>query len=148
MGNLGLGMEMECLSKLTKKQRIAFIQTFLYLAHADGKLSKTEKDFIINLAEAYGLSEKDRDEVLSVKDEATILKNAKSIKDKRAAMELIKELCVLAYADEGLTDKELLFIGKIGKATGVKPEKIEQISKWVIDRIIWLEEGKLIFGYA
>ena len=24
-------------------------------------------------------------------------------------------------------------------------EKIEQISQWVIDRIIWLEEGKIIF---
>ena len=26
-----------------------------------------------------------------------------------------------------------------------KLEKIQQISQWVIDRIIWLEEGKIIF---
>jgi hypothetical protein len=28
---------------------------------------------------------------------------------------------------------------------GVELEKIQQISQWVIDRIIWLEEGKIIF---
>ena len=30
----------------------------------------------------------------------------------------------------------------------VELEKIEQISQWVIDRVIWLEEAKLIFEEA
>ncbi len=57
-------------------------------------------------------------------------------------------MCVLAHADETLTDDETLFIGKVGQAMGVSLDKIEQISSWVIDRIIWLQEGKLIFEDA
>lgn len=28
---------------------------------------------------------------------------------------------------------------------GIDLDKIEQISNWVIDRLIWLEEAKIIF---
>ncbi len=60
-------------------------------------------------------------------------------------MELIKELCVLAHADDVLTDEETLFIGRVGQAMGVELDKIEQISNWVIDKIILAEEAKIIF---
>ena len=61
---------------------------------------------------------------------------------------LIKEMCILAHADNELTDDEVLLIGRVGQAMGVELEKIEQISRWVIDRVIWLEEAKLIFEEA
>ena len=38
-----------------------------------------------------------------------------------------------------------LIIGKIGLAMGVELSKIEQISNWIIDHIIWLEQAKVIF---
>ena len=62
-----------------------------------------------------------------------------------AALELIKEMCVLAHADDELSDQETLLIGRVGQAMGVELEKIEQISNWIIDRIIWLEQAKIIF---
>ena len=58
---------------------------------------------------------------------------------------MIKEACLLANSDGDLSEKEIVFIGKIGQTMGVELEKIEQISQWVVDRIIWLEEGKIIF---
>lgn len=54
-------------------------------------------------------------------------------------------MCLLANADSDLSDNETLLIGRVGQAMGVELEKIQQISQWVIDRIIWLEEGKIIF---
>ena len=62
-----------------------------------------------------------------------------------AALELIKEMCVLAHADDELSDEETALIGKVGMAMGIDLDKIEQISNWVIDRLIWLEEAKIIF---
>ena len=44
-----------------------------------------------------------------------------------------------------LTDREMLLIGRVGLAMGLELEKIEQISRWVVDRIVWIEEGKIIF---
>ena len=54
-------------------------------------------------------------------------------------------MCLLANDDSDLSDNETLLIGRVGQAMGVELEKIQQISQWVIDRIIWLEEGKIIF---
>ena len=48
-------------------------------------------------------------------------------------------------ADDELSDQETLLIGRVGQAMGVELEKIEQISNWIIDRIIWLEQAKIIF---
>ena len=76
---------------------------------------------------------------------AEIINAVKTIDNRRAALELIKEMCVLAHADDELSDQETLLIGRVGQAMGVELEKIEQISNWIIDRIIWLEQAKIIF---
>ena len=60
----------------------------------------------------------------------------------------MKEMCMLANADKDLSETETMLIGRIGQAMGVELDKIQQISQWVIDRIIWLEEGKIIFEKA
>ena len=54
-------------------------------------------------------------------------------------------MCVRAHADDELSDEETALIGKVGMAMGIDLDKIEQISNWVIDRLIWLEEAKIIF---
>ena len=58
---------------------------------------------------------------------------------------MIREMCILSHVDNYLSDSETLFIGQVGLALGIELEKIEQISNWIIDRIIWLEQAKLIF---
>lgn len=135
----------ECVENLTKEQKIAFVQAFVRLASADGNFDDDEKAYIADLAKSYGLTEKDKDSVLKVKNDKELLKSVAKIKDRRAALELIKELCILAHADDSLSKEETVLIGEIGQAMGVELEKIEQISNWVIDRFIWLEEEKIIF---
>jgi hypothetical protein len=66
------------------------------------------------------------------------------IDNRAAALQLIKDLCFLGHADDNLSPEEVLFIGHAGLSMGIEIEKIEQISDWVVDRIIWQERGKLI----
>ena len=68
-----------------------------------------------------------------------------SIKDRRLAMDLIKEMCMLANFDGDMSEEEIFLIGKAGEAMGLDLEKIQDISQWVIDRIILQERGKIIF---
>ena len=77
--------------------------------------------------------------------EESLLADLKKISPRRVALELIKEMCFLAHSDDVLSDRETLFIGNSGQAMGIELDKIEQISNWVIDRIIWLEQARLIF---
>lgn len=148
MSNLGMEMNMNILSKLNDNQRIAFMKALASLANADGKLDKEEVEFIKDVAVIYGVPENRVEEILQVSNVDDVVNAVKIIDNRRAALELIKEMCILAHADDELTDDEVLLIGRVGQAMGVELEKIEQISQWVIDRVIWLEEAKLIFEEA
>lgn len=145
MTDLQLEMDMNCVEKLNEDQKIAFLKAFSRLATADGKFDADEKAFIKNVGVTFGISPKRVNEILKIDNDDEILEEVKKIDNRRAALELIKEMCVLAHADDELSDEETAFIGKVGMAMGVDLDKIEQISNWVIDRLIWLEEAKLIF---
>lgn len=134
--------DMEVLSKLTEDQKVAFMKAFSRLAGADGHLDEDELAFIRSMARVYGISDKRVDEILKIDSDEEVVNAVKVIDNRRAALELIKEMCVLAHADDELSDQETLLIGRVGQAMGVELEKIEQISNWIIDRIIWLEQAK------
>ena len=148
MTTLGMEHDMTCLTKLNEEQRVAFMKALARLANADGVLDEEEKKFIEQVALIYGVPAKRIEDILKIDNDEEIINAVKIIDNRRAALELIKEMCVLAHADSELSDSETLLIGKIGLAMGVELEKIEQISQWVIDRVIWLEEAKLIFEEA
>ena len=137
--------DMEVLSKLTEDQKVAFMKAFSRLAGADGHLDEDELAFIRSMARIYGISDKRVDEILKIDSDEEVVNAVKVIDNRRAALELIKEMCVLAHADDELSDQETLLIGRVGQAMGVELEKIEQISNWIIDRIIWLEQAKINF---
>ncbi len=142
---LKLEQNMDYLTKLNEEQRIVFIRVLARLASADGQLDDNEKDFICQVAKIYKIPENRISEVLNVVSDDDIIENAEIIKNRTVALELIKEMCILAHSDNNLSEEEILFIGRIGQAMGIELEKIEQISQWIIARIIWEEEGRLIF---
>lgn len=136
---------LEEMLKMDEDKRVAYLKAFTRLACADGSFDESEKLFIKNLAKNYQISEKRVDEILNCGTDEEIIEAVKAIDNRRVALGLIRELCTLAHADDILTDKETLFIGRVGQAMGVELDKIEQISNWVIDKIILAEEAKIIF---
>ena len=120
--------DMEVLSKLTEDQKVAFMKAFSRLAGADGHLDEDELAFIRSMARIYGISDKRVDEILKIDSDEEVVNAVKVIDNRRAALELIKEMCVLAHADDELSDQETLLIGRVGQAMGVELEKIEQKS--------------------
>ena len=145
MAEFEMEQNMEVLSKLNENQKVAFMKAFSRLAAADGRLDEDELAFIRKIAKIYGISDKRVDEILKIDNDDEVVEAVKIIDNRRAALELIKEMCILAHADDELSDEETLLIGRVGQAMGIELEKIEQISNWVIDRIIWLEQAKIIF---
>lgn len=131
------------LDKATAKEKNVFFRVLIHLSASDGHTDETEVNFVKKAAQIHGV--KDIDNLLVESNEDDILKEVKIIKNRHLALELIKEMCMLSHVDNLLSDEETLFIGKVGIALGIEMEKIEQISNWVIDRIIWLEQAKYIF---
>lgn len=131
------------LNNASTKEKKAFFQVLLCLANVDGHTDEDEFNYVIQAAQRHGI--KNLDDLTSFADAKEVLKNVKVIKDRALALELIKEMCTLSHLDNILSDEETLFIGQVGLALGIEMDKIEQISNWVIDRIIWLEQAKIIF---
>ncbi len=136
---------MMIVSQLREDQKLAFIKAFAKLAARDGKIDDDEREFIKGMALTYGVPAARIDEIWEQGDDAELLAELKEIKNRKAALMLIKEMCILANADEDLSDNEVLFIGQVGEAMGVEMSKIQEISNWVLERLIWLEKGRLIF---
>ncbi|MBO7097554.1 MAG: TerB family tellurite resistance protein, partial [Alphaproteobacteria bacterium] len=75
----------------------------------------------------------------------SLLEELECILRRRWKLELIKELFRLAHADDDLDQEELSFIDEVGDKMGIEKEKTEQISNWVVDFMVWKEQGKIIF---
>ena len=123
------------LDEAKPEEKQAFFEALLALASADGGCDSDELEFIIeNISQ-----------ILEGQDLEKVLADVAKIKNRHLALELIREMCMLSHVDNVLSDNETLIIGKIGLAMNVELEKIEQISNWIIDHIIWLEQAKIIF---
>lgn len=132
-------------STISDEQKLIFLRVLAHLSGVDGSFDDVEKQYIENIASNNGISADIVDEAIAHDSEEQILEDVKKITQRRVALDLIKEMCFLAHTDDELSDEETLFIGKCGLAMGIELEKIEQISNWVIDRIVWLEQAKIIF---
>lgn len=132
----------EYIKKLTKKERSGFISILCTLANIDNKISTDELLFIQETAEQIGLEVKPS---FFSCNEASCTKIASSITNRRLALETLKYMLALAYTDNNFSDTEAHFIQKMTKALKIEPQKVKDMSSWIIDRIIWLEEGHIIF---
>lgn len=136
---------MEILATLDETQRLTFIKILAKLTAVDGHIDEIEKDFVSDLAIRYGIPSSRMAEIWQETRVDELAKEAEKINNRRAALLLVKEMCMLAHADDELSDEEVFLIGRIGEAMGVSPQKVQDISNWVIERLIWLERGRLIF---
>ena len=145
MSNFNMENQTNYITSLSEDEKIIFLQALTALARSDDELEDEEKSFVKDLAIAFGITKDKAEIILQNLSDEELLQRASKIKNRQAALQLIKECCLLANSDGDLSEREIVLIGKLGQAMGVELEKIEQISQWVIDRIIWLEQGKLIF---
>lgn len=130
--------------QMSEEEKIIFLKILISLANADNNFDDNEKAFIKDTALTFGLNKSHIEEILKPVDKKILIQDAAKITNRQAALHLIKEACLLANSDGDLSKEEILFIGQIGQAMNVELEKIEEISQWVIERIIWLEKGKII----
>ena len=131
------------LDEATLEEKQAFFEALLAVAGADGNCDSDELKFITEAAVNHGIE--DLSQILEGQDTEKVLADVAKIKNRHLALELIREMCMLSHVDNVLSDNETLIIGKIGLAMSIELEKIEQISNWIIDHIIWLEQAKIIF---
>lgn len=131
------------LDAATREEKRIFFEALIAVAGADGNFDNDELKFITEAAVSHGIE--NISEIIEGQDTEKVIADAEKIHNRHLALELVREMCMLSHVDNILSDNETLIIGKIGLAMGVELSKIEQISNWIIDHIIWLEQAKVIF---
>jgi uncharacterized tellurite resistance protein B-like protein len=73
-----------------------------------------------------------------------VMERVATITERTKALHLVKELCYLANSDTGLDDREIDFIIDVAEKVNVDSEKLKQINKWVLDKIVLQKTGEII----
>lgn len=136
--------EYNYIATLSAEEKKIFVECFCCIVCSDKKVSKEEIEFLKNIGKSYGIAEQDIVSIMKALNKDEILEKTKTITNRKKALQLIKELCYLANSDNGLEDEEIDFIIDVAERVNVENEKIKQINKWVLDKIILFKTGDII----
>ncbi len=132
------------IAELTQEERRLFVECFCCMIYTDTKVAKEEINFLKEIGKMYSVEEKEIVSFLQNINKPATLEKVSRITDRRKSLHLVKELCYLANSDTGLDDEEIDFIIDVAEKMRIESDKIKQINKWVLDKIVLLKTGDII----
>jgi len=137
-------MDEDYIKTLSNEERIIFLKAFCAMVRADGVVDAEEINFLKEISQRYGVENSVVVEIIKNAASMDVVAEARKINNRQHALQLIKELCVLANIDEDLHDNELDVIIDIAHAMNVEDDKIILINRWVLDNFILSKTGQII----
>lgn len=137
-------MDEDYISTLSNEEKIIFMKVFCAMVRADGVVDAEEVNFLKNISLRYGIDSSSVVEIIKNAANINYVAEARKITDRQHALQLVKELCVLANIDEDLHDNELDVIIDTARAMGVEDDKVVLINRWVLDSFILSKTGQII----
>lgn len=136
-------MDDEYIQTLSYDEKLVFLKVFCRLVRADGNIDADEITFLKSIAARYGI---DNNTMLNIIKDPNIdfVAEAQKINNRAHALQLVKEMCVLANIDNDLADAELDIVIDSARAMGIEDEKIILINRWVLDSLILSKTGQII----
>lgn len=136
--------EYDYISTLSAEEKRIFVESFCCMVYADGNVAKEEIEFLKGIGKLYGITEQEIVNILKNMKREVVMENIAKITDRPKALQLVKELCYLANSDTGLDDREIDFIIDVAETVNIDSEKLKQINKWVLDKIVLQKTGEII----
>ncbi|MBQ2885787.1 MAG: hypothetical protein IJE43_18845 [Alphaproteobacteria bacterium] len=139
-----MNREYEYISALSTEEKQIFVECFCCMICSDKNVVKEEIEFLKKIGKMYDIAEKDIVLVMKSLNKEQILEKVTSLTTRSKSLHLIKELCYLANTDSGLDDSEIDFIIDVAERLNIENDKIKQINKWVLDKILLQKTGDVI----
>lgn len=137
-------MDDQYIKTLSSEEKIIFLKVFCAMVRADGVIDNDEINFLKLISARYGVDNATVVQIIKNAVNVDYIAEVRKITDRRHALQLIKELCVLANIDEDLHDKELDIIVDAAKAMNIEDDKVVLINRYVLDSLILSKTGKII----
>ena len=133
------------IQELSLEEKITFLQAYVFLIKADGKLEDEEKVMISELVKSYQIEPKYFNEINNLSPKDNLLSKIKSVvADRRHALFFFFLLLSIANIDDDLDDAEINFIETIARLIKVERNKILQINELIMERMAWLAKNDLV----
>lgn len=139
-----MNREYEYISALSAVEKQIFVECFCCMICSDKIVVKEEIEFLKKIGKMYDIAEKDIVMVMKSLNKEEVLDKVANISTRSKALHLIKELCYLANTDSGLDDNEIDFIIDVAERLNIENDKIKQVNKWVLDKILLQKTGDVI----
>ena len=137
-------MNDEYIKSLSSAEKLVFLKLLCRMIKADETIDNDEINFLKIAAARYGVDNNTLVNIIKGADGIDISEEAAQITNRQHALQLIKELCVLANIDDDLHDNELDVIIDAARAMNIEDEKVILINRWVLDSLILSKTGKVI----
>ncbi len=137
-------MDSKYIQELTQEEKLVFIKIFCKLINIDNSVEKEEIEFLKVISNRYAMDNNIVVDIIKSAKSIDCIAEARKVTNRQHALELIKELCVLANVDDEVDDTELDIIIDVAEAMGIEEEKILLINRWVLDSAIVAKTGQII----
>lgn len=136
------------IQQLSEQEKITFVRALIFLIKADGRVDDRERECIHEIVEIYGVGNKMAAINAPMGEDVLLPEIANTIKDRRKALALIRELLTIAHVDDELGDEEVNFVEKVAAKLNVEPEKVLEINELILERKAWLVKSAAVMESA
>jgi uncharacterized tellurite resistance protein B-like protein len=137
-------MSDQYIQTLSNEEKQVFLKLFCQMIKADGAIEAEEINFLKQISARYGVDNASIVNIVKNAGNVDYTTEARKITNRKHALQLIKELCVLANVDENLDDSELDIVIDAARVMGIEDEKVVLINRFVLDSLILNKTGKII----
>lgn len=141
-------MDNDYIATLNYEEKLIFIKLFCKMIKADGVIEASELDFLNVIAKHFGVEKTIVVDIVKSVDNIDYIAESKKITNRHHALELIKELCVLANIDQSMDEAELDIIADVAEAMNIEEQKVIAINRFVLDSLILNKVGQSILEKA
>ena len=130
----------ELFGKITMKQKGVLIDALNFVLNISGKPDKSQKEYMASQLGNLGIDIENALSRKSLKAKELIL-SLQALKDTKFRRFILREMILLAAANNKMSDIDIKHIFEIGLHSGVKQEKIGDMLMWAAKGIEWHMEG-------
>ncbi len=116
---------------LSAGERFIFVKLICGLVAIDRKVTREELLYLKELALKFGVEPESISTMIKTADKPSLLKQARMITDRKKALMLIKDLCMVANSDADLADEEIDFVLDVAEVMNIEPNTVKEINSVV-----------------
>lgn len=113
---------------LSEAEKFIFLKVICGLVASDRQVTKEELVYLKELAKMYEVDGTSLSNMIKSADRNALLKQARMIDERKKALVLIRDLCVIANNDIDLEDNEISYILDIAEIMGIDPIRVKDIN--------------------